>query len=260
MEIPRGFTVEGDPKEYALKLEKNLYGLKQAGRVWNLHLTRQLLELGFSQSAVDQCVFYKGTCVLLIYCDDTLMMSPSKTELDDVFKKLDETFTVSDEGTISDYLGIKVAILPDGRMSFTQPQLIDSIIADCGLEKPNAKPRDTPALSTRIVRRDEDGESWLDEKWKYRSLIGKLNFLEKSTRPDIAYSVHQCARFTANPKLSHAEAVKNIVRYLKGTRTMGIILNPKEQVLECYADASFGGDWNRSTAAHDASTAKSRTG
>jgi hypothetical protein len=126
--------------------------------------------------------------------------------------------------------------------------LIDSIIADCGLEKPNAKPRDTPALSTRIVRRDEDGESWLDEKWKYRSLIGKLNFLEKSTRPDIAYSVHQCARFTANPKLSHAEAVKNIVRYLKGTRTMGIILNPKEQALECYADASFGGDWNRSTA------------
>jgi hypothetical protein len=239
MEIPRGFTVEGDPKEYALKLEKNLYGLKQAGRVWNLHLTRQLLELYFSQSAVDPCVFYRGTCVLLIYCDDTLMMSPSKTELDDVFKILDETFTVSDEGTISDYLGIKVVILPDGRMSFTQPQLIDSIIADCGLDKPNAKPRDTPALSTRIVRRDEDGESWSDEKWKYRLLIGKLNFLEKSTRPDIAYSVHQCARFTANPKLSHAEAVKNIVRYLKGTRTMGIILNPKEQALECYADASF---------------------
>jgi hypothetical protein len=188
------------------------------------------------------------------------MMSPSKAELDEVFKILDETFDVSDEGDISDYLGIKVTKLPDGRMSFTQPQLIDSIIADCGLEKPNAKPRETPALSTRIVRRDEDGESWPDEKWKYRSLIGKLNFLEKSTRPDIAYSVHQCARFTANPKLSHAEAVKNIVRYLKGTSDLGIILDPKEQALECYADASFGGDWNRATAAHDASTAKSRTG
>jgi histone deacetylase 1/2 len=260
MEIPRGFTVDGDPKDYALRLDKNLYGLKQAGRVWNLHLTRRLLELGFSQSNVDPCVFYRGTCVLLIYCDDTLMMSPSKTELDEVFKILDETFDVSDEGDISDYLGIKVTKLPDGRMSFTQPQLIDSIIADCGLEKPNAKPRETPALSTRIVRRDEDGESWPDEKWKYRSLIGKLNFLEKSTRPDIAYSVHQCARFTANPKLSHAEAVKNIVRYLKGTRELGIILDPKEQALECYADASFGGDWNRATAAHDASTAKSRTG
>jgi histone deacetylase 1/2 len=260
MEIPRGFTVDGNPKDYALRLVKNLYGLKQAGRVWNLHLTRQLLELGFSQSTVDPCVFYKGTCVLLIYCDDTLLMGPSPEELDDVFKLLDKTFTVSDEGTISDYLGIKVTTLPDGRMSFTQPQLIDSIITDCGLEKPNAKPRTTPALSTRIVRRDEDGEVWPDIKWKYRSVIGKLNFLEKSTRPDIAYAVHQCARFTANPKMSHAESVKNIIRYLKGTREMGIILSPREQSMECYADASFGGEWNRSTAAHDVSTAKSRTG
>jgi hypothetical protein len=39
MEIPRGFTVDGNPKDYVLRLEKNLYGLKQASRVWNLHLT-----------------------------------------------------------------------------------------------------------------------------------------------------------------------------------------------------------------------------
>jgi histone deacetylase 1/2 len=260
MEIPRGFTVDGNPKEYALRLLKNLYGLKQAGRVWNLHLTRQLLDLGFTQSEVDPCLFYRGTCVLLIYCDDTLMMGPSAEELDEVFALLDKTFTVSDEGAISDYLGIKVSKLFDGRLSFTQPQLIASIISDCGLDKPNAKPRKTPALSSRILRRDEDGEPWLDQKWKYRSVIGKLNFLEKSTRPDIAYAVHQCARFTANPKLSHAEAVKNIVRYLKGTSNLGILLNPREQSLECYADASFGGEWNRATAGSDPSTAKSRTG
>jgi hypothetical protein len=167
MEIPRGFTVEGNPKEYALRLLKNLYGLKQAGRVWNLHLTRQLLDLGFTQSEVDPCVFYRGNCVLLIYCDDTLMMGPSAEELDEVFALLDKTFTVSDEGTISDYLGIKVSKMFDGRLSFTQPQLIASIISDCGLDKPNAKPRKTPALSSRILRRDEDGESWLDQKWKY---------------------------------------------------------------------------------------------
>jgi histone deacetylase 1/2 len=260
MEIPKGFTVDGNTTDYALKLEKNLYGLKQAGRVWNNHLTKKLIELGFSQSAIDPCVFYRGSCVLLIYCDDTLMMGPDANELDENFKLLDSSFTVSDEGTISDYLGIKVTQLDDGRMKFTQPQLIDSILVDCGLEKKNANPRDTPALSSRILLRDDDGEPWSDEKWKYRSIIGKLNFLEKSTRPDIAYAVHQCARFTANPKLSHAKAVKNIVRYLKGTRDLGIILDPREQSLECYADASFGGDWHRPTAAFDKTTARSRTG
>jgi histone deacetylase 1/2 len=261
MAIPQGFTVEGgNAKDYALKLEKNLYGLKQAGRVWNQHLTKKLLGLGFEQSQIDPCVFYRGTCILLIYCDDTLMLGPNADELDEVFKLLESTFTVSDEGNINDYLGIRVTRTGDGRMIFTQPQLIDSIIADCGLSKSNAKPKETPALSSKILLRDEDGEPWPDEKWKYRSVIGKLNFLEKSTRPDIAYAVHQCARFTANPKLSHAEAVKNIVRYLKGTREMGIILNPREQSLECFADASFGGDWHKLTAAHDRTTAKSRTG
>jgi hypothetical protein len=190
MEIPKGFTVDGNTTDYALKLEKNLYGLKQAGRVWNNHLTKKLIELGFSQSAIDPCVFYRGSCVLLIYCDDTLMMGPDANELDENFKLLDSSFTVSDEGTISDYLGIKVTQLDDGRMKFTQPQLIDSILVDCGLEKKNANPRDTPALSSRILLRDDDGEPWSDEKWKYRSIIGKLNFLEKSTRPDIAYAVH----------------------------------------------------------------------
>jgi hypothetical protein len=261
MAIPQGFTVEGgNAKDYALKLEKNLYGLKQAGRVWNQHLTKKLLGLGFEQSQIDPCVFYRGTCILLIYCDDTLMLGPNADELDEVFKLLESTFIVSDEGNINDYLGIRVTRTGDGRMIFTQPQLIDSIIADCGLSKSNAKPKETPALSSKILLRDEDGEPWPDEKWKYRSVIGKLNFLEKSTRPDIAYAVHQCARFTANPKLSHAEAVKNIVRYLKGTREMGIILNPREQSLECFADASFGGDWHKPTAAHDRTTAKSRTG
>jgi hypothetical protein len=50
-----------------------------------------------------------------------------------------------------------------------------------------------------------------DEHWAYRSVIGKLNFLEKSTRPDISYAVHQCARFASHPKKSHGDAVRNIV-------------------------------------------------
>jgi hypothetical protein len=41
---------------------------------------------------------------------------------------------------------------------------------------------------------------------------------------------------------------------------MGIILNPSEQSVECFVDASFGGDWNKRTAAHDQTTARSRTG
>jgi hypothetical protein len=88
----------------------------------------------------------------------------------------------------------------------TQPYLIQQILDDMGM-KNNTKVKDKAAPSSLILRRDLNSEPF-DEDLDYKSVIGKLNFLEKSTRPEIAYAVHQCARFSSNPKKSHANAVK----------------------------------------------------
>ena len=70
MEIPRGVTLDGaDRTLYVLHLKQNLYGMKQAGRVWNKHLVGGLVKLGFKQSSVDECVLYFNKSVLLIYTD-----------------------------------------------------------------------------------------------------------------------------------------------------------------------------------------------
>ena len=100
------------------------------------------------------------------------------------------------------------------------------------------------------------------EIFDYRSVIGKLNFLEKSTRPDIAYATHQCARFSADPKKSHGEAVMHLVNYLRGSRDKGIILDPTrdEELLKVYVDADWSGNWHKGTSSVNSSTAKSRYG
>jgi hypothetical protein len=120
--------------------------------------------------------------------------------------------------------------------------------------------RTVPALSSNILQRDENAPSYRGS-FHYRSVIGKLNFLEKSTRPDIAYAVHQCARFCEDPKKVHYEAVLHLAKYLAATSDQGIILNPKhDKSFEVYADADFAGNWNRPTAHKDPSTVKSRSG
>ena len=94
---------------------------------------------------------------------------------------------------------------------------------------------------------DQDGELFKAD-WEYASVVGMLMFLV-NTRPDIQFAVHQCARFTHNPKMSHLNAVKRIVRYLKGTA-----INDKDRQLtfdtgqkgdplqmDCYVDADFAG-------------------
>ena len=82
------------------------------------------------------------------------------------------------------------------------------------------------------------------------------------TRPDIQFAVHQCAKFTHNPRKVHADAVKKILRYLKGTDKRGLrfskrIITTDELQVNCYVDASFCPNWQDN---EDDDSAKSRSG
>ena len=86
-----------------------------------------------------------------------------------------------------------------------------------------------------------------------------MNYLEKCTRPDIAFAAHQCARFSADPRKPHADAVKWLGRYLRATRDKGLILRPTGSSFDVYVDADFAGNWHRDDMEHSY-TARSRHG
>ena len=69
-------------------MEKNLYGQKQAGRVWYQHLKKNLLKLGFKASNIDECVFYYGKNIFIVYTDDTILIGPDQKEIDELIKRL----------------------------------------------------------------------------------------------------------------------------------------------------------------------------
>ena len=266
MKLPRGIkTAQGDGDTHVLKLKKNIYGGRNSGRIWNDFLKEGLLNIGFEQSEADECVYYKGDVIFLFYVDDGIFISPTKEKVDKAIadlsnRKLSKNkYDIDDQGDISDYLGINFDLLPDGSLKLWQPHLIDQILDEVGIQ-PGEKCKPTPAASTRILqRRKEDPPAKFD--FNYRKVIGKLNYLEKSSRPDISYAVHQCARFCEDPKEQHIEAVRHLARYLKGTRNEGTIMNPnKEKSFEVWVDADFSGNWCKDTAGVDASTAKSRSG
>ena len=68
MELPPGIeTKHGNSKDYVVKLLANLYSQKQAGRVWNQYMTDKLRDIGFQQSQVDECVFYRDDVIFIVY-------------------------------------------------------------------------------------------------------------------------------------------------------------------------------------------------
>ena len=82
----------------------------------------------------------------------------------------------------------------------------------------------------------------MSEKWSYPSIVGMLLHLSTNTRPDISFAVSQVAHFNHNPKQSHAQAVKMILRYLKGTADKGMIVKPTGKLeLDDWADVDFCG-------------------
>jgi hypothetical protein len=164
---------------------------------------------------------------------------------------------ITSSDNVDDFLGVNISYMDDGKINFTQPKLIQSILDDLGLVEDSVS-KNIPALSITILHEYQDSIPF-NETWHYRSIIGKLNYLEKSTRPDLAYAVHQCARFASCPKYEHGKAVKQIGRYLLATKTK-IEVTPTTESLEDYVDVDYSGNWNQEIAADNRDTARSRTG
>ena len=263
MKVPAGIEVENgaNAKDYVLRIHRNIYGQKQAGRVWNKYLTEKLIkDLGFKQSRVDECVFYRGKTLYVLYTDDSLLAGPDRNEIDQIIEELQSKakLAITVEGDLADFLGVNIERRSNGTIHMTQPHLIDQILDDLRLNDNSVKDKGTPAASSKLLTRHSDSPRF-DNSFNYRSVIGKLNYLEKATRSDISFAVHQCARFVSDPRKEPGDAVRWLGRYLKGTRTMGTILKPMSgKDLEVFVDASFCGDWcPKEQAASDRDTARS---
>ena len=82
VELPQGIkTKHGNSKDHVLKLLQNIYGQKQAGRVWNHHLTAKLLDVGFAQSLIDDCVFDRGNTIFIVYVDDGIFIGDTNNQI-----------------------------------------------------------------------------------------------------------------------------------------------------------------------------------
>ena len=257
IEIPQGYEHMNSGDDI-LKLNKSLYGMTDAPLIFFELLKSKLEEVGFKQyKDLDPCLFVHKKAIVLTYVDDCLWFSKDGAALDRLIQDtidagLDMTIESRD---VSAFLGIQFTRSGD-TIELKQVGLIDKVIEATGMQgcTPQAVPADAKTLG-----KDKDGPAF-KETWNYRSVVGMLLYLAGNSRPDIAFAVHQAARFSHDPRQSHAVAVKKIVRYLKGTRDKGMKFKPTDDWrIDCHVDADFCGLWG-SENPEDPIVSKSRTG
>jgi hypothetical protein len=75
MERPTGIhTKHGNSKDHVLKLLANIYGQKQASRMWSSYLVTKLWEINFKQSLIVNCIFYRDDVIFIVYVDNGIIL------------------------------------------------------------------------------------------------------------------------------------------------------------------------------------------
>ena len=205
-------------------------------------------------------MFYRGNHVFPLYVDDGIFVSLDGTSIDNPIKELmGSNLKLEDQGHPVDYVGVNIKKQGDGSYEFMQPMLTQKIIEDVRLG-PRTTKKHIPMCAQRLIHHHLDSPPHDESKFLYQSVIGKLNYIYQFTWPEILYAVHQCARFSSNPRKEHTFVVEYIGRYLKGTSELGLSFSPDiSKSFEFFADADYCGNWSRSFVNTDPSTAKSRS-
>lgn len=248
MQQPIGYEkVDGDGRPLACRLKKGLYGLKQAGRGWHHRLARFLADHDFVKSENDPCLFVRrrpgSTLVLAVYVDDLLYGGGDANEIEKFKEEVAAEFKVKHGGSVSWLLGMHVA-RDEKNLTLSQTSYVGQLLSKFNME--DAHPAPTPTLSgtlNNIGKPTTDAERKDMARVPYKELIGALTYLSMCTRPDISAVVSMLGRFSADPGRQHWHAAKHVLRYLKGTPTVGITFHADAAlVLEAYCDADWAGD------------------
>ncbi|KAM1777797.1 hypothetical protein ACFX11_044412 [Malus domestica] len=238
---PQGFFDSDHPK-FVCKLDRSLYGLKQAPRAWNERFTRFLLTLGFKSSYADPSLYVKhdgqSVVVLLLYVDDIILSGDNETQVQAVITQLTSEFDMKDLGLLHYFLGLQIEYQPHGLLVHQSMYVSDLLKKTNMLD---SKPCTTPCHPNQKLL--NHGSPPFPDPGLYRSIVGALQYLT-FTRPDVAYSVNQVCQFMHSPLQSHFVAVKRILRYLRGSMSLGLCFKPGMLDIKAYTDVDWAGDPN----------------
>ncbi|GBM97665.1 Retrovirus-related Pol polyprotein from transposon TNT 1-94 [Araneus ventricosus] len=239
---PKGYD---DNTGRKCKLEKSLYGLRQAPRQWYQKFLNFVNKLGFKQLNSESYIFIrqvnsKKICMAL-YVDDQLLGGSDVQEINVIVDMLSKEFKMSKSEKASEFLGIRIELTSDNLFLDQESYILRLLKKYKMLDwNPSSIPIETKTTAVTF----EEGNHF---NGPYRELVGSLLYLAYVSRPDILFAVNCLSQLQEHPTDAAWCALKKILRYLKGTAKMRINYkkcNLYDSDLSLYVDADWGSNLN----------------
>ena len=272
-----------EEKEYKLnhgekvvhKVEKAIYGLKQSGYLWYNTLVKYLKSVGFEERGEIPCVLVKPqkknkskiSIIVGFFVDDMIISGASKNEVDNFLFKLDKKFnlkmTLVNSQGFKDILGIHVRENRDKRsgtllsIELSLEDYITNLVKNLDMKEEFDSQRhiSTPMTPGFHFNLDEEepmelsGEELAKEIHFFREVVGALQYIALTVRPDITYAANYLSRYCLCPHPKLKRELLRVVRYLYQTRKYMIRytryqsdLSQDMDRLITYSDADHAGD------------------
>ena len=262
MKQPEGFEIHNKGSECVCLLKKSLYGLKQSPRQWYKRFDTFVIESGFSRSSYDSCLYFKGlrskeAIYLLLYVDDILLAGPDFNEIQKVKEVLSSEFDMKDLEAAKKILGITILRNKSNSiMKLYQAPYLQKVITRFSME--NAKEVTVPLRGHFKLSADQcpSTEQEMEDMLSvpYSSAIGSIMYIMICTRPNLTHSISLLSKYMSNLGKEHWEALKWLLKYIKGTLTEGLIYHSSKEGVKLigFMDSDYAGDRDkrRSTTAY----------
>jgi len=171
-----------------------------------------------------------------IYVDDIVFGGMSNKMVQHFVQWMQSEFEISLVGELNYFLGLQVKQMED-TIFISQSKYAKNIVKKFGMD--NGSHKRTPA--TTHLKLSKDGNGVFVDQSMYMSMIGSLLYLIAS-RPGITFTVEVCARYHAEPKMSHLTQVKRSLKYINSTSDYGILYSHNTSSrLVGYCDADWAG-------------------
>ncbi|MBW0535014.1 hypothetical protein O181_074729 [Austropuccinia psidii MF-1] len=235
--IPQGLQL--DRQKFCLRLNKAIYGLKQAPLAWYERLKNWLRSVKFSVCTLDPCVFYRAGSIpvwLYVHVDDIAIFSSDTS----TFKsEMSREFDIKDIGVADLMLGVKICQTDDG-ISLNQQHFTEALLEQYGMER--CKVMVTPLTPNEHLAQatEEEITAFRNIKVNYRSAIGSINYLSTATRPDLSFAVSALSQYLERPGIKHWQAFLHVLKYLRGSCDRPLLLCKGRQRHYCLQRRRLG--------------------
>lgn len=233
-----------DDGSMVVQLTKALYGCIESAKLWYDTLRSFLIEIGYAQNLHDECVWNKGAgedqITVVLYVDDLLITSKSDKLLEEFVAAVEGKFqgATVHHGDRHDYLGMMFDFTVSGEVRVSMSGYEEDVVRCMEVNGVVS----TPALPDLFQVDESLPVLEKDEMMKFHSIVAKILYLAKRTRPDLLTTVQFLTKRVGVANTGDWKKLMRLGRYLNGSLGLGIrYVFEQDSVISLSAsiDASF---------------------